>query len=496
MNNKPIIITTGTMGVTQNSLESGAVLGGRYEALKLLNKGSFGMVYLARDTHNDELVAVKCLVKPGSPAAATYGLQVDEFNQELMFHDRLGSHPHIVDLLDTFETQDHVFLVLEFCEMGDLYEAISQDRGPLETEHVRAFMLQLVNAVEYMHSRGVYHRDSKPENIFLTKTGDLKIGDFGLATTEEWTEESAVGSDRYMAPEQYDALGGYEPRQADIWAIGICLLNILFARNPFVVPTETDPLFADYVLDKESLFDIFPTLSYDAYEVLTHCLALDPRKRSLDAVRDAIERVVSWTTDDESLDEFCTEDREVVPVPANREPLRTPSLQTPAIPAGSPFPWAQALQMSPIMEQRTLSIHEPQTIRYSEDMFKNNPEQYAKNKDVDYFAHHPSSYDSGLGSSFASFPNAREIQLRFPATKNNKNPMSSAIDSAFGGSSVASKSWSDWVLEDEEEEEQERLEREKELKRRSWSYDADPGFVDDDAYDIEWVGGGWDDLTV
>jgi serine/threonine protein kinase len=459
------------------------------------------MVFLAKDIVSQQPVAIKCMIKPGSPAANESDLSVDELSQELLYHDQLGTHPSIVNLLDSFETENHTFLVLEFCPMGDLYEAIRLGRGPLETEHVRYFMLQLVAAVEHMHSRGVYHRDIKPENIFLSQDGDVKLGDFGLATTEQWTEENAVGSDRYMAPEQYDAFGGYSPEQADIWAIGICLLNILFARNPFVTPTESDPLFADYVLDRESLFDIFPTLSIDTFEVLVHCLALDPTKRSLAAVREAIERVVSWTTDDESLDEFCTEDRDVVAASANREPLRTPSLLPP--PANHVFPWAEALHMSPGLRQLS-AIHESKeapAIHYSEEMFRNKPDEYAR--DMGYFVPHPSSFDSGLGSSFPSLPNkvpegfalrSSKIAIKkAPPATNLDNSFDSAFANSFGS---CSKSWSDWVIEDEEEEEREREERDKELKRRSWSNEPNVTFGDDDGYDVEWVGGGWEDLTV
>jgi serine/threonine protein kinase len=484
------------MECMRDTFKEGVTLGGRYEAINLLNHGSFGMVFLARDILNDQPVAVKCLVKPGSPAAAETEFAVDELSQELAYHNQLGNHPYIVNLLDSFETECHTFLVLEFCPNGDLYEAIRLGRGPLETEHVKNFMLQLVAAVEHMHSRGVYHRDIKPENIFLTQDGDVKLGDFGLATTETWTDESGVGSDRYMAPEQYDAFGGYAPEQADIWAIGICLLNILFSRNPFVTPTDSDPLFADYTFDKEALFDIFPTLSYDTFEVLRHCLSIDPNKRSLAAVREAIERVVSWTTDDESLDDFCTEDRDVVPASANREPLRTPSVQTPAI-SQECFNWGEALQK---LMPRQLSVipdeFEP-TVRYSEDMFKDKPDEYARN--MGYFVPQPESYDSGLGASFSSIP-PKDFNLRTDKI-DIKTRTPPKVEPAFPdvnlGLSAASKSWSDWVIEDEEEEERERFEREKELKRRSWSFESDPGYADDeDEFVDEWVGGSWEDLAV
>jgi serine/threonine protein kinase len=485
----------------KNIFQEGVLLDGRFESIKLLNHGSFGMVHLAKDIYNNELVAIKCLTKPSSTDSAS-GLAIDELSQELEYHDQLGSHSNIVNLIHSFETESHVFLALEYCPMGDLYEAICLGRGPLETEHVREFMLQLVSAVEHMHSRGVYHRDIKPENIFLSQSGSVKLGDFGLATTEQWTDESAVGSDRYMAPEQYDSFGGYSPEQADIWAIGICLLNILFARNPFTVPAESDPLFADYVLDRESLFDIFPTLSYDTFEVLIHCLTLDPNKRSLKGVREAIERAVSWTTDDESLDDFCTEDRDVVVASANREPLRTPSIPSPQITQGNSFPWAQALYSTPMARQLSvIPDQEEPSIHYSEDMFANSPDRYAQ--DMGYYVPPAPSLDSGLGGSFSSLD--KHFSLRTDNLRTEMIPIQAPApakaENAFGmyfdkPEEHVSKSWSDWVIEDEEEEERERVEREKELKRRSWSYESDHGYPDDDDYDAEWVGGGWEDLTV
>src|SRR6266536_4670890 len=159
------------------------------------------MFFLAKDLITGNDVAIKVLTKSSSPACPS-ALAIDDRSEELICHDRLGFHPNLVNLLHSFETGAHTYLVLEYCSMGDLYEAIRLDRGPLETEHVRDFLLQLVGAVEFMHSKGLYHRDIKPENIFLTQDGSMKLGDFGLATAGTWSFESCVGSDRYMAPEQ------------------------------------------------------------------------------------------------------------------------------------------------------------------------------------------------------------------------------------------------------------------------------------------------------
>lgn len=435
------------------------------------------MVSLAKDIKTEELVAVKCLTKPSALSADGY--TAEDLTEEFKYHSRLGSHPNIVNLIHHFETESHLFIVLEYCSNGDLYEAIRLGRGPLETEHVREFMLQLIDAVEHMHSKGVYHRDIKPENIFLTQEGSMKLGDFGLATTDEWSEESSVGSDRYMAPEQY--VGGYSPEKADIWAIGICLLNILFARNPFAIPTEDDLLFADFVRDRESLFDIFPTLSLDTFEVLRHCLALDPEDRNLSNVREAIERVVFWTTDDDDfLDECYTEDKEVASTSAAREPLRTP-MQTPQLAQSGYFPWAEALQKTP--QERPLSpmLDDDEGLPELSNERCLSDGEYARQ--MGFYVPAPSSYDSGLGASFTSvamksgFSNLRSDNIPINTTKKS-SPISLSKAEPF-----VSTSWSDWVDEDEEEE----REREEARKRLSWSYEP-VGAAEDFGDDVEWIG--------
>jgi serine/threonine protein kinase len=427
----------------RNNFVEGALLNGRFRTVAPLNHGSFGMVFKARDTWTGEFVALKCLTKP-SASGYVSTLAVDDRSEELSIHRRIGEH--------------HTDLVLEFCANGDLDEAIRVGRGPGQTDHVRECMLQLVDAVEHMHSKGVYHRDIKPENILLDRNGAMKLGDFGLATTDAWSTEAAVGSDRYMAPEQYDpTTTGYSPAAADTWAIGICLLNILFSRNPFATPTLDDPLFSDFFNDRQTLFDVFPNMSQDTYEVLVHSLALDPAKRSLTAVKEALMRVVSFTTDDESLDDFCAEDTVVAPASANREPLRTPSISTPALDQNGAFPWARALAMTPPVRQLSAI---PDT-----ELAEPFPAQQSTR---DWFAVKPdtaslaSFVDSGLGVSFKSTNMDLKLDpVRFNRTKpvpiSGSLPISMArpipsMAAVFGKKrELVSKSWSDLWDEDEEE---------------------------------------------
>lgn len=471
------------MECLKDKFVEGQLLDGRFRTVAPLNHGSFGMVFLAKDTKTGEDVAIKCLTKSSSTDSES-PMAVDDRSEELACHARLGHHPNIVNLIHSFETSAHIYLVLEYCSMGDLYEAIRANRGPLETEHVREFMLQLISAVEFMHSNGLYHRDIKPENIFLTQDGSMKLGDFGLATRSSWCYEACVGSDRYMAPEQYDPPPtGYSPAKADIWSIGICLLNILFARNPFVTPTESDVLFADYVRDRQSLFDVFPNMSQDTFEILRNALALDPEKRTLSGVRDAILRTVSFTTDDETLDDFCTEDRDVVPASANREPLRTPSIQSPQINQGDSFPWAKALQASPPQPIRQLSVI-PDSESYSEDLFP--PSETAG---TSWFSTHPetpsmaSVLDSALGASVKSTTMRRSDQSYPPPS--GTIPMGGSLPShaikpvpamsmIFGKDKDGqiSKSWSDLWDEEESENEDRSLQERRENNARSWSQES------------------------
>ena len=440
----------------RDQLQAGVVLHGRYETISALNHGSFGMVFQAKDLVTDEHVAIKVVTKPTAAVNCPSAFAVDERSEELGIHLRLGSHPNVVNLLQSFETQNHIYLVLEYCSNGDLYEAIRFDKGPLETEHVRDFMMQLVGAVEFIHSKGIYHRDIKPENIFLTQDGSMKLGDFGLATSDAWSWEIAVGSDRYMAPEQYDPTNvGYSTAKADIWAIGICLLNVLFQRNPFAVPASSDPLYADFALDRQSLFDVFPNMSQDTFEVLRHCLAIDPEKRDLDAAKAALDRAIAFTTDDEALDEFCTEEREPFAVGANREPLRTPSISTPSLDKGGSFPWAKALALSPPQQFRQLSVI-PDTEIYSDDLFP--ASDYAVKPE---HASAVSFVDSGLGLSFKS-TDVTEHTEREPISFARSKPMPisgslpakpfNSMSSVFGKKrDVFSKSWSDlWEEEDDD----------------------------------------------
>lgn len=475
------------MECLKNNLIEGVILDGRFKTITALNHGSFGMVFLAEDLTTNEKVAIKILTKKSAvPDEENSTFTIDDGAEELACHRLLGAHKNTVNLIHNWETEHHVYLALEFCAHGDLYEAIRTGCGPIGTEAVRTFMLELVNAIEYMHSKGLSHRDIKPENIFLCADGTLKLGDFGLATQEKWCYDTSVGSDRYMAPEQYDSAGaGYSPAEADIWAIGVILLNILFSKNPFTKPTMDDPFFVDYFKDRDSLFDLFFDMSRDTFNVILCCMNLDPKKRSLQGVRDALNNAVSFTESADYEDDYRSPIRQPALVTANREPLRTPTIKSPSLEAGGAFPWQKALEAYPAKPARQLSVI-PDTEVYNEDLFSKS----GTSKDWSSVATPGTSMmDSQFGVSIFSTVNATRPTLgNLPrlAPVSGSVPInmlkSKAMASVFGKKETVAKSWSDMFDEDEEEE---LMERKAQNNARTFSHEEIKVFSDESAVVFE-----------
>lgn len=252
----------------------------------------------------------------------------------------------------------------------------------------------------------------------------LKLGDFGLATQDTWTTDVGTGSDRYMAPEQYECIrDGYSPAKVDIWAIGCCLLNLVFARNAFKIPSTSDPIFADYVRDPMSICDVFPDMSNDTFEVLKHSLAVDPAKRDLAKVRAAIIDLENFT-DAETADDCdehvntdftCYVDEPITCTVHDRAPLRTPSLaQTQpffsSVHDSTAFRWANAATQRPITK-----------IEESED---EDAEDSSSVKEDTADGDERSS-DSGLGTSLGS------LSIQLPPSSSRPSKFSDIMSNKF-----------------------------------------------------------------
>lgn len=197
-----------------------------------LGEGTYAKVRRAYSYHHNSRVAIKIV----SRSRLNARFQQKFLPRELAIVQSI-SHPHIIELLDMFENNGVIFLIMELARHGDLLEYV-QKKNALRDSEARTVFTQILSAVEYLHSRGTFHRDLKCENVLLDwgpKGITAKITDFGFA--REWRESfkpcsTFCGSAAYASPEILQAIP-YDPHWADIWSLGVVLYIMITGRMPF-----------------------------------------------------------------------------------------------------------------------------------------------------------------------------------------------------------------------------------------------------------------------
>jgi serine/threonine-protein kinase len=205
---------------------------GKYRVLDVLGEGAMGVVYRAHDPSIDREVAVKTIHKELLADRALTATLIERFRREAVAAGRL-SHPGIVAVYDYGDAGDVAYIVMELAPGESLHDYVLR-RGSLPLGEIGAIMAQLLDALGYAHERGVVHRDIKPSNLLISKSGRVKITDFGIAriSSSELTHSgAAVGTPSYMAPEQY--AGGAIDHRADLFAVGVMLYELLTGARPF-----------------------------------------------------------------------------------------------------------------------------------------------------------------------------------------------------------------------------------------------------------------------
>jgi Tol biopolymer transport system component len=260
---------------------------GPYELIALVGEGGMGQVYKARDTRLDRLVAIKML-----PASLASDAQRRErFEREARNVSRL-EHPHICPLYDVGEHEGHLYLVMQFLEGETLAERLTD--GPLSISQTLEYGIQIAEALAAAHRAGFVHRDLKPGNVMITRTG-VRLLDFGLARAVPLpstlkatvvntaapstltTEGTILGTLSYMAPEQID--GTDIDTRADVFAFGAVLFEMVTGMKAFEGETPARVISAilrDEPVRVSSIIPVTPA----ALEALIHaCLAKDPQDR-------------------------------------------------------------------------------------------------------------------------------------------------------------------------------------------------------------------------
>jgi tRNA A-37 threonylcarbamoyl transferase component Bud32 len=246
-----------------------------YEILGELGRGGMGVVFKARQTNLNRIVALKMVLSGGYAGQA----ERKRFVNEALSVAQLG-HSNIVPIFDFGEHAGHLYFTMEFLEGGSLAARLGgQPQPALRSAELVGV---LARAIEQVHAAGIAHRDLKPANVFLTACGEPKIGDFGLAKREsqDLTATGAViGSPCYMAPEQAAGETALVAKLVDVYALGAILYELLVGRPPFRGITLTDTL--DQVRFQEPVppSRIQPTVPRDLERICLKCLAKDPRLR-------------------------------------------------------------------------------------------------------------------------------------------------------------------------------------------------------------------------
>jgi len=248
-----------------------------------LGTGAYGVVYSAFDYSSNTWYAVKALSKTNPNGEPLDRRQREFQSREIQLHYAASAHPNIVSMLKIVDDPECTYVILEFCPEGDLFSNITEKGIYVSNDTLvqRAF-LQILDAVEHCHRLGIYHRDLKPENILVSNGGhDVLLADFGLATTEQDSEDHGCGSTFYMSPECLDQSSrkpSYKCAPNDVWSLGVILVNLTCGRNPWKQASDEDSTYKAFKKDPNFLKTILP-LSDELNDILGEVFQSEPRNR-------------------------------------------------------------------------------------------------------------------------------------------------------------------------------------------------------------------------
>lgn len=243
---------------------------GHYILGKTIGEGTFGKVKLGTHILTGETVAVKILERERIKEIA----DVERVAREIHILKRVR-HPHIIQLYEIIETPKQLFLIMEYCNGGELFDHIVECGRVPEPEACR-FFHQILSGVEQIHQMNVVHRDLKPENLLLDQRKNIKIVDFGLGNIYKDGQllKTACGSPCYAAPEMI-ASQWYVPSRCDIWSCGVIMFALICGYLPFE-NQNTATLYRN-ILNAEYQTPKF--ISESARSLIHAILEVDPEQR-------------------------------------------------------------------------------------------------------------------------------------------------------------------------------------------------------------------------
>ncbi|XP_075249168.1 phosphorylase b kinase gamma catalytic chain, skeletal muscle/heart isoform-like isoform X2 [Convolutriloba macropyga] len=261
--------------------EEAAEFYSRYEPREVLGRGLVSVVRKCIHRATGDVFAVK-IIDVGSEEGQKI---LDETKKEIEILKELRGHENVIKLQESFETPSFIFLVLEFCTQGELFDHMTTV-VTVSSKRTRQIMHKLLSVIDHMHEKFIVHRDIKPENILLDENLNIKVSDFGFATFIEHDEEltELMGTPAYLSPEVLKcsmSMGGIEGygRPTDVWACGVVMYTLLSGQPPFWHRKQMMMLRmimeARYSLDKPEWDDVSPA----AKDLIRRLLEVNPEKR-------------------------------------------------------------------------------------------------------------------------------------------------------------------------------------------------------------------------
>ncbi|XP_044726621.1 serine/threonine-protein kinase polo isoform X1 [Chrysoperla carnea] len=241
-----------------------------YTKGRYFGKGGFAKCYEITDNQTKQVYAGKMVSKK----LMMKHNQKDKMTQEITIHRSLN-HKHVVGFHGFFEDIHNVYIILELCRRRSMME-LHKRRKTLTEPETRFYLHQILDGVNYLHTKRIIHRDLKLGNIFLNDELNVKIGDFGLATRVEFNGErkkTLCGTPNYIAPEILNKKG--HSFEVDVWSIGCIMYTLLMGKPPF----ETGTLRETYSKIKKCDYRIPKDLSTPAVNMIVKMLQTDPQRR-------------------------------------------------------------------------------------------------------------------------------------------------------------------------------------------------------------------------